>query len=75
MKNIVVVYQSKYGSTKKYASWLAEELACDIFERKRIKASELSKYDVIIPFFTFLFYPFGLMKVKMKTNRVESEKP
>ena len=26
----LVTYASKYGSTKKYAQWIAEELACDV---------------------------------------------
>lgn len=48
MKKAVVVYQSKYGSTKKYAQWIAQELSCDIFERKDIEADQLNNYDVII---------------------------
>jgi len=48
MSNSVVIYRSKYGSTKKYAEWIAEELSCDIFDRKRIKAVDLERYDTII---------------------------
>ena len=66
MKNIVVIYQSKYGSTKKYASWLAEELSCDIFERKQIKPSELAKYDVII--YGGGLYAGGISGVDLITN-------
>lgn len=44
----VVIFQSKYGSTKKYAQWIAEELSCDIFERKDVKAGVLEAYDTII---------------------------
>jgi len=32
MKNIAVIYKSKYGSTKKYAEWLGEDLQADVFE-------------------------------------------
>ena len=46
--NTVVVYKSKYGSTKKYAEWIAEELKCDIFDMKNITVDFLLKYDVII---------------------------
>ncbi len=28
----IVVYKSKYGYTKRYAEWIAEELSCDIKE-------------------------------------------
>lgn len=44
----VVIFQSKYGSTKKYAQWIAEELSCDIFEKKNVKAGSLDEYDTII---------------------------
>lgn len=48
MSNIVVIYQSKYGATKKYANWLSEELSCDLIETKRASIDEIAKYDVII---------------------------
>ncbi len=44
----VVIYKTKYGSTKKYAEWIAEELGCDIFDTKDIKADKLKDYDTII---------------------------
>ena len=44
----VVLFQSKYGATKKYAQWIAEELSCDIFERKNINANALEAYDTIV---------------------------
>ena len=28
--NTIVIYKSKYGSTKTYAEWIKEELGCDI---------------------------------------------
>lgn len=46
MKNIAVIYKSKYGATKKYAEWLANELACPIFEFSKTK--DLSKYETVI---------------------------
>lgn len=47
MKSIVT-YKSKYGSTKKYAEWIAEELNCESRDLKNIKIDELAGYDVII---------------------------
>lgn len=44
----IVVYQSSTGFTEKYARWIAEELRCDVVELKKIKVSELEKYDAII---------------------------
>ncbi|WP_334310276.1 flavodoxin domain-containing protein, partial [Clostridioides difficile] len=48
MKSVVVIYKSKYGSTKKYAKWLSELLSCDIFETKNINIEKVMKYDTII---------------------------
>lgn len=48
MNKKVVVYQSKYGSTKKYAEWISKELSCDLYERNAIKADDLIGYDTII---------------------------
>lgn len=48
MNNIAIVYKSKYGSTKKYAQWIAEETKADFFEYSEIKAKKLMEYDTII---------------------------
>jgi menaquinone-dependent protoporphyrinogen IX oxidase len=48
MSRIVVIYQSKYGATKKYAEWLAEELSCDLVETKKATIEQIEKYDVVI---------------------------
>lgn len=44
----VVVYRSKYGATKKYAEWIAEELNCKAIENKNLKIEDLLEYDTII---------------------------
>ena len=44
----IVIYKSKYGSTKAYAQWIAEELSCEAIENKGLKAEDLSYYDTII---------------------------
>ncbi len=44
----VVVYRSKYGSTKAYAQWIAESLECDIFDAKKVKIDDLLSYNTII---------------------------
>ncbi len=46
--NTIVIYKSKYGSTKAYAEWIAEELGCNAVDAKRVKAEELVQYDTII---------------------------
>ncbi len=46
--NTIVIYKSKYGSTKQYAEWISEELGCSAVEAKNIKADDLLQYDTII---------------------------
>lgn len=44
----VVIYKTKYGSTKTYAEWIADELECSAIDAKSIKPSDLLQYDTII---------------------------
>ena len=46
--NAVVIYKSKYGSTKAYAQWIAEELGCDALDAKSVSKNDLLKYDTIV---------------------------
>jgi len=46
--NAIVLYKSKYGSTKAYAEWIAEELGCEAKETKGVKIDDLLVYDTII---------------------------
>lgn len=48
MTKTVVVYKSKYGSTKKYAEWIAEKLNADIFENSKVNLAKLMEYDTLI---------------------------
>ncbi len=44
----IILYQSKYGATKKYADWLAEETGYDCMETKKASLSSVQNYDIII---------------------------
>lgn len=44
----IVIYKSRYGSTKAYAKWIAEELGCEAVEAKAVKADDLERYDTIV---------------------------
>lgn len=48
MSKGIILYQSKYGATKKYADWLVEETGFDCLETKKAKVSNVQDYDVII---------------------------
>jgi len=48
MPNALVLYFTKYGSTKKYAEWIAEELKGDIFDIKDARLNQLHECGIII---------------------------
>lgn len=45
---IAVIYKSKYGSTKRYAGWIALKLGADLYELSDIRTKDLENYDTII---------------------------
>jgi len=44
----LIVYQSKYGSTKQYAQWIQREIPSDLAEADMAEKCEFAKYDVIV---------------------------
>lgn len=48
MSDTIIIYQSKYGSTKKYAEWLATKLNADLYPKSKTTAEMLQKYDTIV---------------------------
>ena len=48
MSKAVVVYQSKYGSTEKYAAWIAEDTGADLRKAKETNLAKLLEYDTVI---------------------------
>ena len=48
MNNIIIIYDSKYGSTRRYALWIAEALACEAVSGKSFSPADLKHYDTII---------------------------
>ena len=44
----IVIYKSKYGSTKTYAQWIGEELGFDVADAKSVKADDLLCYEAIV---------------------------
>lgn len=48
MKQGCVLYRSKYGSTKRYAAWLAEALGCDCRDIKGVRAKTLQTCDFVV---------------------------
>lgn len=69
MKRTVVIYESKYGSTRRYAEWIAEALSCSFFEKDIFKPEDFSNYDVII--YGGGLYAGGVSGIKLLTKNWE----
>src|SRR5690554_1968087 len=69
MNNMVIVYKSKYGSTRKYAQWVAEETRADLFESLEIGPKKLIEYDTII--FGGGLYASGIAGISVITKNFE----
>lgn len=48
MKNIAVVYCSKYGSTERYAQWIAEETGARLYREKECSYRDIADCDTVI---------------------------
>ena len=66
MNKTAVIYKSKYGATKQYAIWIAEELNASLFEASGIKPSQLADYDVVV--YGGGLYADGINGVKLVTE-------
>jgi menaquinone-dependent protoporphyrinogen IX oxidase len=44
----IVIFKSKYGATKRYAKWIAEETGFECVDVKDVKVSELDDYDTVV---------------------------
>lgn len=69
MQELLVLYQSKYGFTKKYADMLKEELSCDVLSMKEYQKTILESYDSVI--FAGAIYASGIagMNIMRKNYR------
>ncbi|PKM58182.1 MAG: flavodoxin [Firmicutes bacterium HGW-Firmicutes-3] len=68
----VVVYKSKTGYTKKYADWIAEELACKSYDYKSARSLNFSQYDTVI--FGGSLYASGILGLKSFKKRLDFSK-
>ncbi len=47
-QRVIVIYESKRGSTKQYAEWIAERLGCDCVPLASCALETLGDYDVVV---------------------------
>lgn len=48
MKDGIIVYQSKYGATKKYVDWLVDETGFHVVETAKANIKEIEKYNTVV---------------------------
>lgn len=48
MSKVAVIYEGKYGTTEKYAGWIAEATGADVFQASKCKAADVEAYDTIV---------------------------
>jgi len=48
MKNVLVIYQSSYGSTKSYVDEMQKQLGADIVSYKDVKKADIESHQVIV---------------------------
>jgi len=48
MAKWAIIYDSKYGSTEKYARWLQQKLDADLYKMKNVKTENLIGYELLI---------------------------
>lgn len=48
MNKGIILFQSKYGATAKYAEWLRAETGFDVVETKKADINKIKQYDTIV---------------------------
>ncbi|MBN2219094.1 MAG: flavodoxin [Kosmotogaceae bacterium] len=75
MSRTVVLYKTRYGSSKKYAEWIAEEVQGDLFDIEDVDPERLQDCDCIV--FGGSLYAtgiIGLSTIKENFESIENKK-
>jgi menaquinone-dependent protoporphyrinogen IX oxidase len=72
MGEIVIIYKSRYGFTKQYAQWIAQELGADLLDAGKVKPMELANYRVIV--YGGGLYAGGVNGISLLTKSFEAIK-
>jgi menaquinone-dependent protoporphyrinogen IX oxidase len=72
MAKISIIYQGKYGTTRQYAEWIAEDTGASLFETKRVKLKDIIDSDVVV--FGGGLYATGIMGIKFLERHYSSLK-
>jgi menaquinone-dependent protoporphyrinogen IX oxidase len=66
MPNIAVIYKSRYGTTRRYAEWIAEALGAQLLEAIAVTPVQLAAFDGVI--YGGGLYAGGIDGVKLVTK-------
>lgn len=69
MNDTIVIFESKYGSTEKYAKWIADDLSCPLMERKSCSSADITSHDTII--YGGGLYAGGVSGIKLLTKNCD----
>ena len=72
MEKIAVIYKSKYGSTERYARWIAEEIGADLFKSTDVSPAKLKEYDVLV--FGGGLYAVNILGISLLKNNFDKIK-
>lgn len=72
MTKIAMIYKSKYGSTERYARWIAEETGADLYKSSDVSSAKLTEYDVLV--FGGGLYAVNLLGISLFKNNYEKIK-
>lgn len=72
MNQTIVIYESKYGSTRRYAEWIAGALSCPVLEKRSVHPASLAEYDTII--YGGGLYAGGVSGISLLTKNYDSIK-
>jgi len=74
-KSTLIIYNSKYGSTKEYASWIATNAKADLVSLDRVDWDNLGKYSKVV-FGTYLHIGalVGIKEILAKWSYLEKKK-
>jgi flavodoxin len=72
MAKVAVIYKSRYGSTEKYARWIAEETGADLYKCSEISPGRMEDYDVIV--YGGALYAVNILGISLIKNNYQKIK-
>ncbi|MCX7773788.1 MAG: flavodoxin domain-containing protein [Clostridia bacterium] len=68
-RKTAVIYRTMYGSSKKYAEWIAQEVQGDLFDGAKFNPKDFDRYDTVV--FGGSLYAVGILGFDLIKNNFE----